>query len=130
MIGLITSYIRTALVGVVAAALALAAFDGHGAVKLHTAPQRTPLGLVVLVLVGGYGATLAAGTADKRAGDRAASLLNPLGDESLQTRFDTWEARWRRWWTSRHRHRPGHASAARPSPTATRRAPTRTAPTS
>ncbi len=48
-------------------------------------------GLIVLVLAGGYGATLVAGTADKKAGDRAASLLNPLSDESVQTRFDTWE---------------------------------------
>ena len=46
----------------------------------------------MLVLAGGYGATLVAGTADERAGDRAASLLNPLADESVQTRFDTWEA--------------------------------------
>ena len=107
MIGLIASYIRTALVGVVAGALALAAFVITGR-DSSTRRRRYALALVVLVLVGGYGATLAAGTADERAGDRAVSLLNPLGDDSLQTRFDTWEASLDRVVDEPRRHGPGH----------------------
>jgi O-antigen ligase len=90
-VGLLASYIRTALVAVVAGALVLAALIVKGA-RVPALRRRHAAALVVLVLVGGYGATVVAGTADERAQERAVGLLNPLQDESVQTRFDTWEA--------------------------------------
>ena len=90
MVGLITSYIRTALVAVVVGSLALAVLMASDA-RVSARRRAYAAGLIVLVLAGGYGATLVAGTADKKAEDRAASLLNPLSDESVQTRFDTWQ---------------------------------------
>lgn len=91
MIGLVASYVRTTLVAVVAAALALAGllFVSSG---VSVRRRAYAAGLIVLVLVGGYGATLIAGTADKTAQKRAQDLLNPLADSSVQTRFDTWQA--------------------------------------
>lgn len=91
MVGVIASYVRTALVAIVAGTLVLAALMVRGA-GVSARHRRYAAGLIVLVLLGGYGATLVAGTADERAEKRAESLLNPLQDESVQTRFDTWEA--------------------------------------
>lgn len=91
MVALIASYVRTALVAVVAGTLALAALMAKSAGM--SARRRTyAVVLIVLVLLGGYGATLVAGTANELTQERAEGLLNPLGDESVQTRFDTWEA--------------------------------------
>ncbi len=91
MVGVIASYVRTALVAVVGGTLVLAAVMVGGA-GVPQRRRRYAAALIVLVLVGGYGATLVAGTADERAEQRAESLLNPFADESVQTRFDTWEA--------------------------------------
>jgi O-antigen ligase len=91
MVAVIASYVRTALVAVVAGTLMLAALMAMGA-GVSPRRRRYAAGLIVLVLLGGYGATLVAGTADERAERRAESLLNPLEDESVQTRFDTWKA--------------------------------------
>jgi MFS family permease len=91
MVGVIASYVRTALVAIVAGTLVLAALmvTGAGVSPRH---RRYAAGLILVVLIGGYGATLVAGTADERAERRAESLLNPFEDESVQTRFDTWKA--------------------------------------
>ena len=48
------------------------------------------IALTVVVLVGGYGAVLAAGTVDEAAKERADSLRNPFADESVKDRFSTW----------------------------------------
>ena len=54
--------------GIVAGTLVLAALMVRGA-GVSARRRRYAAGLIVLVLVGGYGATLVAGTADERAGD-------------------------------------------------------------
>jgi O-Antigen ligase len=95
MIGVIASYVRTALVAVVAGVVALAAVVVAG----RGVSRQLKLGavaLIVLVLAGGYGATLLAGDVDPMARDRAESLSDPFSDESVQTRLDTWEASWRK----------------------------------
>lgn len=90
LIAAIASYVRTALVAVVAGAIALAALLATG----HGVPRRvklTAVGLAITVLVGGYGATLLASDVDQFAKDRAESLLNPFADYSLNERYKTWE---------------------------------------
>ena len=91
MVGVVASYVRTALVAVVAGTAVVAALMVTGA-GVSARRRRYAAGLIALVLIGGYGATLVAGTADELAERRAESLLNPLNDESVQTRFDTWQA--------------------------------------
>jgi len=91
MIGLIASYVRTALVAIVAGSLALA---GMMLLSAGVSSRRRlyATGLIVVVIVGGYGAMLIAAAGDEQAEKRAESLLNPLDDYSVKTRFDIWEA--------------------------------------
>jgi O-antigen ligase len=91
MVGLIASYVRTALVAIVAGSLALA---GMMLLSAGVSSRRRlyATGLIVVVIVGGYGAMLIAAAGDEQAEKRAESLLNPLDDYSVKTRFDIWEA--------------------------------------
>jgi hypothetical protein len=89
MTGLIASYVRTALVAVVAgvAVMALLMLLQKGASRRHAAYA---VAAVVVVLGGGYAATLLAGDASPVAKHRAEALANPFTDASLTTRFHTW----------------------------------------
>jgi O-antigen ligase len=49
------------------------------------------VGLVVVVLAGGYTAVRLAGNINTFAKDRAESLSNPLSDYSLKQRYKTWD---------------------------------------
>jgi len=89
MVGIIASYVRTALVAVVAGVLALAALLMSGR-SVSRQLKWISAGLVVVVLAGGYGATLLAGDVNSFAKDRAESLANPFDDYSLKQRFKTW----------------------------------------
>jgi hypothetical protein len=95
MIAVIASYVRTALVAVVAGVAALAALllAGRG---VGRSLKLGAVGLIVLVLAGGYGATLLAGDVDPMAKDRAESLADPFSDSSVTTRLDTWADSWRK----------------------------------
>jgi hypothetical protein len=89
--GIVGSYVRTAVLAALAGAAALAVLllVGRGVprpLKLATTA------LVVLVLVGGYQATLLAGDADPVAKHRAETLFSdPFGDPSVEGRLDSWE---------------------------------------
>jgi O-antigen ligase len=90
MVGVIASYVRTALIATVAGVALLAAmlFVGRGGsrpVKLVTAS------MVVLVLAAGYGATLLAGDVDPVAKHRAETLANPFTEYSVRARLDIWD---------------------------------------
>jgi len=90
MTGIVGSYVRTALVAVVAGAVLLAGLVIVG----HESGRRGKayaVGLVLLVLGGGYAATVLAGDATPQAAERAESLANPFSDESLEIRMETWE---------------------------------------
>jgi O-Antigen ligase len=95
IIAVIASYVRTALVAVVAGVAALAAIlvAGRG---VSRAVKLGGVALIVVVLGGGYGATLLAGDVDPMAKDRAESLSNPFTDESVETRLETWEDSWKK----------------------------------
>ena len=90
MTGIVASFVRTALVAVVAGAALMALI-----MLLQQGKSRRrgvyAVGLVVVVLAGGYGAALLAGEVSPTAEDRAESLANPFSDDSVTTRFDTWE---------------------------------------
>jgi O-antigen ligase len=90
LVGVIASYVRTALVAVAAGAVALVALliFGRGVSRTF---KLAAAGLAVVVLAGGYAATLVAGDVDPLAKDRAKSLLNPFTDYSVETRYKTWE---------------------------------------
>jgi hypothetical protein len=89
--GIVASYVRTALLAALAGAAALAAMLLMGRGVSRTLKLVT-VGLVVLVLAGGYQATLLAGDADPVAKHRAETLFSdPLGDPSVEGRLDTWE---------------------------------------
>jgi O-antigen ligase len=89
MTGIIASYVRTALVAVVAGAVLLAVLLLLGS---H-APRRKAyaVGIVILVLGGGYAATLVAAEVSPIARERAKSLADPLDDPSVTARLDTWQ---------------------------------------
>jgi O-antigen ligase len=89
MIGIIASYVRTGLLAVVAGAailagLVLLAREGSRDRKVYA------VALVLLVLGGGYAATLVAGEVAPEARERAQSLANPFSDESVEDRLNTW----------------------------------------
>ncbi len=90
MTGILASFVRTALVAVVAGAALMALV-----MLLEQSKSRRrgvyAVGLVIVVLAGGYGAALLAGEVSPTAEDRAESLANPFSDDSVTTRFDTWE---------------------------------------
>lgn len=91
MIGIVASYVRTALVAVVAGVLLLALFTvfARGSDRRRKAYA---VGLVLLVLGGGAGAALLAGDVAPEARERAKSLLtDPFGDPSVKARLDTWD---------------------------------------
>ena len=90
MVGIITSYVRTAMVAVVGGAALLALLLALGA-GTERRRRYLAVGLVALALVGGYGATLLAADVDPLATDRARSLANPFTDYSVQARLDTWQ---------------------------------------
>jgi hypothetical protein len=87
--GIVASYVRTAVVAAVAGTLALAAMllSGRG---VSRGLKLVSAALVVVVLAGGYGATLLAGDVNSFAKDRAQSLSNPFSDYSLKQRYKTW----------------------------------------
>jgi hypothetical protein len=90
MFGIIASYVRTALVAVVAGGIALAALlvGGSGVDKTRKVYATA---LTLLVLAAGYGATLIAGEVDPIAEGRAESLSNPFTDSSVTLRLDRWK---------------------------------------
>lgn len=90
LVGLLASYSRASLVGVVlglvsALALLVAAADVPRRRKLISA------GLVLLTLAVTYGGVQVASQASPQLRDRAKGLLDPLDDKSMKLRFDTWE---------------------------------------
>jgi hypothetical protein len=89
MTGIIASYVRTALVAVVAGAILLAAILLLGE-EAGRRRRSFAVGLVVLVLGGGYAATLLAAEINPEARDRAQGLVNPFTDESVTARLETW----------------------------------------
>ena len=89
MVGVIASYVRTALVAIVAGIGALIALL-LSSPDVSRRRRAYAIALTVVVLVGGYGAVLAAGTVDEAAKERADSLRNPFADESVKDRFSTW----------------------------------------
>jgi O-Antigen ligase len=90
MVGIIASYVRTAFVAVVAGAFALAGIL-VGAKSVSRNLKLVAVGLVVVVLVGGYTAVQLAGNINTFAKDRAESLSNPFSDYSLKQRYKTWD---------------------------------------
>jgi O-antigen ligase len=90
MVGVVASYVRTALVAVVAGTIAFAGMliGGRGTSR---ALKLWAVGLVAVVLAAGYGATLIAGDVDPLAKDRAESLANPFSDYSVRMRLKTWD---------------------------------------
>jgi O-Antigen ligase len=90
MTGIIASYVRTALVAVVAGAALLAILLMLGS---HAQPRRKvyAVGVVILVLGGGYAATLVAAEVSPIARERAKSLADPFQDQSVTERLDTWQ---------------------------------------
>ena len=90
LVGAIASYVRTALVAVVAGTVALAGILAMGR-GVSRRLKLVAVGLAVAVLAGGYGATLLAGDVDPFAKHRAESLINPFSDYSLKERYKTWE---------------------------------------
>jgi O-antigen ligase len=90
MTGIIASYVRTALVAVIAGAALLAVMmllaRGEGRLR-----RAYALALALVVLGGGYGAALLAGQIVPEAEQRAESLANPFADESVELRLETWE---------------------------------------
>jgi len=89
MTGIVASYVRTALVAVVA---------GAGLMALLLLAQRrqwrrgaAAIALVAVVLAGGYAAARLAGEASPVADWRAKSLAHPFSDYSMTKRFELWE---------------------------------------
>jgi O-Antigen ligase len=89
MVGIIASYVRTALVAMIAGVIALAGLLAWGS-GVSRRRRAYALGLIVVILAGGYGATLAAGAVDPVAEKRAKSLSNPFADKSVKERLKTW----------------------------------------
>ena len=128
MVGVIASYVRTALVAIVAGV----ASAGRAAARRRgrfAAAQVAPSAWLVLVLAGGYGATLLAGDVDPMAKDRAQSLANPFTDDSVRTRLKTWDRSLDKLGARAARHRRRARSGARRSSAGGTRS-TRTAATS
>jgi hypothetical protein len=90
MTGIIASYVRTALIAVVVGAILLAALLLYAG-DIGRRRKGLAVGLVVLVLGGGYAATLLAGNVAPMARDRAQSLANPFTDQSTKDRLKTWQ---------------------------------------
>lgn len=90
MFGVITSYVRTGLVAVVAGVGVLAGMLVFGR-GVQARRKLYAVALVVLITGGGYAATLVAGDVDPMAKSRAESLSDPFSDESLRIRFNRWE---------------------------------------
>jgi len=88
--GLIGSYSRASLFAV---ALGLAC----GLVLMFAAseiPRRRKLaatGVVLAIVIGSYGGLVAASQAVPELRERAKGVLNPLEDESVELRFETWD---------------------------------------
>jgi O-antigen ligase len=90
MVGVIASYVRTALVAIIAGAVAFAAMLIGGA-GVSRRLKLFASGLIVVLLAGGYGATLLAAEVDPIAKERAESLADPFSDYSVTERLKTWE---------------------------------------
>ncbi len=89
MIGIVASYVRTALVAVVVGSAFLAAMlIARGGASRRRGGYA--VAVMAVVLVGGYGATLIAGEATTSTKERAESLADPFSDYSVTTRFDRW----------------------------------------
>jgi O-antigen ligase len=90
LVGLIGSYSRASLFGValgLAVALPLV-------LLAHGMPLRRKLaaaGAVVAILAATYGGLLVASRASPELRERAAGVLDPLGDESVRLRLETWD---------------------------------------
>jgi hypothetical protein len=89
LVGLIGSYGRASLFGlalglVFALVLVVAAADMPGRRKLAAA------GLVVGLLLATYGGVLVASKASPQLHDRVSGILDPLGDKSVELRFENW----------------------------------------
>jgi hypothetical protein len=90
MVGIVASYVRTAFVAVVVGALALAGIlVGSSSVSRNF--KLVAIGLVVVVLAGGYAAVQLAGNVNSFAKHRAESLSNPFSDYSVKQRYKTWK---------------------------------------
>jgi O-antigen ligase len=89
MTGIVASFVRTALVAVVAGAalMALLLLVQKGSERRR---GGIAVAMVVAVLGGGYAATLLAGAVTPETGWRAHSLARPFADYSVTMRFDIW----------------------------------------
>lgn|GEM_PF-5089908 len=88
-LALVGSYGRAPIVAVVAVAVAFGgwmAFDSATAVR-----RRLTVALALALVLTGIGAgVVVAATVNEKAGERAKGLIDPLGDESVRLRLDTW----------------------------------------
>jgi len=88
-VGVVGSYVRTGLVALAAGAAFLAAMLARG--RGLTRRQRlVPVALIVVLLAGGYAGSVLTSDVSDLAKQRSEGLKDPLGDESLNTRLDTW----------------------------------------
>lgn len=89
LIGLIGSYSRASLFGV-ALGLACSLVVVFAAADVPRRRKQTAAALVAALLCVTYGGVLVASQASPQLRERAEGVLNPLGDESVRLRFETW----------------------------------------
>ena len=90
VIGIVGSYGR-APVFAIALGLVFALVVTVSAAHVPRRRKLVAAGLVLAVLAGTYGAVWVAGQTNEQLQDRAEGVLNPIGDESVQIRFDAWD---------------------------------------
>lgn len=89
LVGLIGSYSRASLFGI-ALGLACAVLLVFVAGQMPMRRKLASAGLVIAVLAGTYVSLWAASQASPQLQERAKGVLNPIGDESVRLRFETW----------------------------------------
>ena len=88
-VALVGSYGRAALVAVVAVGLAaMALLLGSG--RMAGVRRAAVAGAVAVGVLGIGAGAVVAGAANDKAAERAQGLIDPLGDESMQMRFESW----------------------------------------
>jgi O-Antigen ligase len=89
-VALVGSYGRAPLIAVVAVGLSAAAML-LGDARLGGARRLAVASTVAIVVLGVGAGAVVAGGANEKAGERARGLVDPLGDESMQMRFESWQ---------------------------------------
>lgn len=88
-VGVVGSYVRTGLVALAAGGAFLAAMlaGDRGTTRRR---RLVPIGLVLLLLAAGYAGSVLTSDVSELTKQRSEGLKDPLADESLSTRLDTW----------------------------------------